>query len=178
MIKFILRFFKNFGIYLFVCLPLEIAGLVVIPIALLFGVEHVPKIYTSFHGDEPSSEGFNDNYFGWFYWLAIRNPLNYFQYAVLGYEETGHEFWKLEGVANVGNTDSPGFQLIEGYLSSSTTYLDTATYGYYWIKPYNFFGLRKCIRFRMGHKLSWGGTGSPVKQWVFTFSPFFTYEGN
>lgn len=109
----ILGIFKHTLIYLFIVLPLEILGSIILPFVLPFipkSQEHLPYLVRWFDNHEsyyPGQEGqhvdglagpkahrdkngltenssFIKLYWERYRWLALRNPLNYFQYKHLG----------------------------------------------------------------------------------------------
>jgi hypothetical protein len=97
---------------------------------------------------------------GRYYWLAIRNPLNYFGYKVLGYKASR----EIAG-SPIGDTGgkTPGF----------VHYEYDGVYEYYYIKKWS---ATKCLRFRLGWKLQGTKAGSWA-QWVLVLQPYKAYWG-
>ena len=180
MIKFLLRLIKNVSILLAIILPLEILGWIILaPIVyinqrLLIQNQSVklPKCFRWFDNADIYEE-FGRNpitYYkdvvpkGWlyrYYWLAFRNPLNYFGYAVLGYKA-------LTDIPSQPIGDSAG--KTAGWF---LTELETGQYEYYFIHKWND---THCFRFRLGHKLQDTKKGEYC-QWVMIFQPYRSYGG-
>ena len=214
------RIFLHTLIFFCVLTPLKLVGLLVLPWVLLFvprDREYLPKLFRWFDNQEyhyaidkldpeidglagdklyrsqrnlRDDSGFWKLWYERFIWLAIRNPVNYFQYAVLGlHVSAGYELlyhyttlpsdsWKLQ----VGNTKNMycGFARhdIRSYMKPKRDYWE-----YYWVKPYNLFGTRRCIRLRMGWKigniknLDDHFLQSKAVQFTYNLNPWKTFEG-
>src|SRR3982750_1965184 len=102
--KFICRLIKGLITLSLVILPLELVGILILyPVCRLRGPKPLPVFLNWFDNA--------DHYFGrdtsvyfagrdsgpyeMYYWLAIRNPLNYFGYSVLGVTLDGTESQEL-----------------------------------------------------------------------------------
>lgn len=102
-------------------------------------------------------------YWDWYYWLSIRNPLNYFGYKVLG-KRIYPGAWKI----HIGN------QMVDDRVISGFFYGEIQNvYTYYYVHKWN---STKCLRFRMGWKLTDNFDDNPV-QWVMTIQPWKDYNG-
>jgi hypothetical protein len=86
-------------------------------------------------------------------WLALRNPINYFQYDILG------AHIDIDDVVITKGDETNNYSEVE---TEACTY-----YEYYIAKPW-LFGF--IFRFRMGWKIT--STYRPIQQWVFTLNPF------
>lgn len=123
---------------------------------------------TTLWGNEKWGRGTNHFDFptkGWwqeFVWLALRNPAN--NLATIGFSIPQRPF-TLEGKADIGDKKAPGFYKI------------TSRFGweYYWIKPYNVFKSRRCIRIRIGWKIN--GNTEFTAPFVFVVHPWKKYRG-
>lgn len=187
MIKKIQRFIHGALLWLCVTTPLEIIGLLVLAVVLLFTKKdavQLPSIfglklfkiwdnyesYVMDHND-PDLDGLAgpdyyikgnyidlDSYWSRYLarlnWLGIRNPLNYFQYTVLGVKcEPGD-------IVVTINTEY-------GTESESTS----GAYEYYYVIPYSFWK-GKGLRVRIGWKIT--SKWKPIQQFAFVFNPFYT----
>jgi hypothetical protein len=175
MLKFLLRLIKHISILLFVLLPLEVFGwIVVLPVCFLSRKSSLPRVFRWFDNADIYPE-FNRNPITYlkdvipkgvlyrYYWLALRNPLNYFGYKILG--------WKSDRdiVASIiGDSANkrPGYDYIEVNDKGSH-------YEYYYIHKWN---STHCFRFRMGWKLQDTKVGDWV-QWVLVIQPYKSYSG-
>jgi len=175
---FLLRFLFNLTKLLVICLPLELIGLILVPIALLIPTYsyRLPTYLRWFDSadwytgrdteiiETISVEGFWTRY----YWLAIRNPLNYFGYKVLGHKVIDNTKGIQSGTPNIGDTIGH----VSGYQYNT---LDNI-YEYYLIYKWN---RSKCLRFRMGWKIS-NGPDNKINsyiQWVMVIQPYKDYTG-
>jgi hypothetical protein len=104
-----------------------------------------------------------------YYWLALRNPLNYFGYFVLGYAVT-QDLFDFNSNNNFEVGDSQGKHA--GFLYTELE----SIYEYYYIFKYS---STHCFRFRMGHKI--GRPDSNYKgsriQYVFAVQPWKSFSG-
>ena len=106
-----MKFIKHFLIFFFVKLPIQLLGIPILAVLLLFipkNVEYLPRLFRWWDNHERYTSGNkNDdglsgpdyirdkwrNPTGWmarFNWLALRNPANYFQYCILGKVKERH----------------------------------------------------------------------------------------
>ncbi len=179
MVKFILRLLKNVGLLVFILWPLELLGiLILLPIIALNqrqlsskGSIKLPVCFRWFDNADIYEE-FNRNSVTYlskvvpegvlyrYYWLAIRNPLNYFGYKVLGYKAT-----RAIAGSPIGddNGKTPGYVVYD---------VDNV-YEYYYIKKWS---ATKCLRFRLGWKLQNTKAGEWA-QWVLVLQPYKDYWG-
>lgn len=176
LIKFLYRLLHNIGSFVIIQAPLQLAGIVVLPvICLVYDIGHLPYVLRWFDSVDPyinrdTSVITAVNNKGWlakYNWLALRNPTNYFCYKHLGYQFTGDESYYIAGHMLVGDStgDIPGFVMIE---------LSTGIYEYRYVKR---IGKTACFYFRLGHKI--GNTNNPKDsycQHVFTIS-YRAYSG-
>lgn len=190
MLKFLGRLIYRLGILFLVSIPLQLIGIIILlPVCLYQGtsLKPLPKLLRWFDNADQFVGRNTDTYFdiyrsGWwnrYIWMAFRNPLNYFGYSILGYKVK-------DLVSDYGGNENysvgDGVENIEGFLNTEVSFGlwdEEEIYEYYYIKAYNFFGLRKCFRFRMGYKI-----GDPynikigdVIQSVMVIQPFMTYSG-
>ena len=177
---------KHILILLLVKLPLQILGLPILAIALLFvprDKEVLPKFLRWFdnyelHLRDDGDDGLSGPHYirskwkdptGWlarFNWLALRNPVNYFQYKVLGFKTEGDWAAKVEN-PNVG-THSYN---VRGVRKTELTNGDGKKYWEYYaviplLKSWHF-------RARLGYKI---GDITDLHddewvQWVFSVTP-------
>ncbi len=180
MLKFLFRLLKHSLILLCVLLPLEVVGwLVLLPVIyfnqhrLIYGGSiKLPKLFRWFDNADIYEE-FGRNpitYFKdvvpsgvWYryYWLAFRNPLNYFGYKVLG--------WKAD-------INIPGSAVGDSSGDHAGIFRIThipPVYEYYLIHKWS---ATKCLRFRLGWKLQNTKCGEWC-QWVLVFQPYRSYGG-
>lgn len=168
---FIYRLLKYVSIYLFILLPLELLGVLLGAIFFILKPDYIgplPKYlnwYNNYHEEYPDS--------GWklYYWLFIRNPLNNFQYTYFGIRCLPNTLILSIGKP-VGDGLREGYEYID-YSVATNTY----AFSYYYIKAYILFGKRKCVRFRLGHKLDEEVHPNKMYQWVLIFSPYTNYTG-
>lgn len=172
MLIFILRFIYNLLVYLLITLPLELIGIPLLAVTILFLPKeetHLPYLlrwYDTWDEDDGinGSKSYQSengiSYLSRFNWTALRNPLNTFQYSVLGIKAVEH-------TTNPVDIDATG-----GFVHNET---EAGYYEYYYVKPYKLFGTLRCFRFRMGWKLS-GRSHKDRLQWCFLISPFTSFE--
>lgn len=196
MLKFIYRFIKDFLIWLLCTLPLELLGLLILSVVLLFTKKEAVQLPTVFglhvfkwwdnyesyvlsHDHEfldglagPDYYLERENidlvnywprYFARLNWLGVRNPLNYFQYKVIGV---------VMDTRHVLVVQKPQFVDIDesgGSIHAQT--LSGTHYEYYYVIPYKFWKGR-ALRLRWGHKIT--SSYRLRQQFVFVINPFFT----
>lgn len=189
MIKFLARFIKHCIIFLALELPMQLIGMILLAIALPFCKSpQLPYILRWFDladfyvGRDPVTYLTQIVPKGWkerWYWIAWRNPCNYFAYKYLGIpantvltlnERSPSDPASYDLVGDA--TGKTGGLAYSEYKAGSRTY-----YEYYYVLPYTIFGARKCFRFRMGWKIGGEPTGEPIQQ-VFVISPIRDYRGN
>jgi len=197
--KFLARLLCHTFTFLFVCLPLMLAGTVI----LLFVCPFMPKdrirlpylvrwfdIVDDYIGRDTSviqkiyAGGWWDRYVycGW------RNSVNYFDYMFLGLRWDGRERYTrynpAESDIGDGFGQRTGLRYIsverEGHLctcSGQPHLINKHYFEYYFIYQYP-FAKKVCFRFRLGWKIkdriNLAGT---VSQWVFVISPWKRYDG-
>lgn len=164
-----------------ISLPLTIIGLVVLyPICKKYNISQFPKYFKWFDSvdsyisrdtsviERVNTEGVNKKY----YWVALRNPINYFSYIYLGFKWNNPTLKEYVGSPDVGDSskDHAGYKYIEIQQDSSIYY------EYYYVFKWSD---TKCLRFRMGYKI-----GDPLKnkngeyqEQVFVLQPYKTYKG-
>lgn len=189
MLKFCLRLIINLCKLLLLCIPLQIIGLVILPIGIKIAQNRENKQkdtdrdyklskYIRFFDnadlyiDRDKSTYIsiaNEGFWSRYYWLAIRNPLNYFGYLYLGHQVQSHLDDKTNGNFAVGDTKDKCPGLLYNELDN--------IYEYYYIKKWS---ENKCLRFRMGWKISQpilNPQGSYI-QWVMVIQPYKDYAGS
>lgn len=183
-IKFVLRFIKALFILFAITLPLEILGLVLVPLGLIFQRHYrLPTILKWFDNADVwlgrNSETYElvvntGSFLEKYHWLALRNPINYFGYAVLGVkQDTLRSRVQIEGDIRVGDgaENVPGFLYQEFYDFDNNKDI----YEYYYIHKWS---ATKCFRFRMGHKIGRTVLGDvSAIQYVFVIQPYKDYHG-
>jgi hypothetical protein len=189
------RIIKHLLIYLVVLTPLEIIGLIILFPVLLFVSKDsysLPKYLAWFDND--TLDGINGSYsfrkdmktraeddpsflrlaYARYVWIALRNPLNSFQYQKLGIPlmlqigPTRHL-----GDTNVGDMDYCGTEITEVDI------FDTKVRTYwelYTIIPYRvpFYKQPLCIRIRLGWKLT---SIRGIAQFALVFNPVMPFRG-
>ncbi len=135
--------------------------------------------------------------FARFNYIALRNPTNYFCYKYLSVkflrisafgcsrslqpdylDAMDPELAKVLLLQDIGDNGVSGLSEIE---IDGITIDDTAkhVWEYYRIYRYTIFGITKCVRIRIGWKLSEFSDENQGKwlQWVFVISPFHSFTG-
>ncbi len=112
--------------------------------------------------------------FARWYWLAIRNPINYFNYMYLGFymdSKATTDFSMSTNTRPIGDSSdcNPGLWITEISCKDGNYY--EYYYIYKWTSNY-------CFRFRMGWKIGQKGLTPGYVQDVFVISPFKSYNGN
>lgn len=177
---FLYRLLKHLMILFLISLPLQAVSLVVVPIILLKIKDSIrfPYFFKWFDsadiwfGRDTSTyesiikEGFLKRW----YWLSLRNPLNYFGYKVLGKQVLASYLPNVPTLIGDSKGKTVGFMYQEMNLG------DTIGYEYYWIYKWN---ETHCLRFRLGYKI-----GNPAEnpfnsyiEQVFVFQPYKSYTG-
>lgn len=194
---FILRLIKHLAIQLLLLWPLQLIGaILLIPYIFLTSAPkpgapledfRLPAWLRWFDNADiyPQSGRDSSTYrkvasgpkYGRYTWLAWRNPINYFSYFYLGIEPCIHvnliEHRTTQPTPIGDGIDHHGGHMYVFYLMDGQP-----AYEYYSVIPYTLFGMRLCVRFRMGHKF--GGPDQARGEWVqevFVFNPVQPYEG-
>ena len=181
---FLSRLFIHLSVFLFVLLPLMIAGAIILPFVLPFMAKdnYYLPFWLRWFDNVDGYVGRDTSVYhmicdmGWwarYKWLAWRNPINYFDYRALGLFWKGREVYTFYNPANdnVGDGTRPGFRHIE-IEKDGVNYFE-----YYLIYRYP-FAQKYCCRFRMGWKI--GNNKNPphsISQWVLVFNPCHPYTG-
>ena len=186
MLKFIYRLIKHLGILLFISLPLELAGIfilsIVVPYVSLKGQEKLPRAFKWFDSFDLYSDRDRSVYrsiiaqgpFKQYCWLALRNPLNYFGYVVLGFKfNRGELYYYGQGDINVGDSAGKGPGLLIMELRNRTTET-TEAYEYYFIHRWS---ATKCFRFRLGYKIGLSNQDGMYIQQVLVCQLYKSYSG-
>ncbi len=199
-LKFTGRLIKHVGLLLGVLLPLEIIGWVILLPILLVVKDNLrlPVIFKWFDNADLWVGRNTETYEGivkqgtWarYVWLAWRNPINYFGYAVMGYTVPAEGMPPVSeqiGVPGIGDHSKPGFYYIEltwiekhlifNPLSvlntNSLTEVEVAKriYEYYYVHQWS---ADRCLRFRMGHKIGAIERNKPgsTMQYVSVIQPY------
>ncbi len=208
---FIYRVLIHFSIFLFISLPLQLLGaIVLIPVVPFYDIGKLPFLFRWFDSvdtytnrdlwtinlingggwiDDPITP--SGTYSGHqllinkYVWLAWRNPINYFSYKVLGIQVQGEVITTLNNLyplipvplnesIEIGDTEGnyPGIQSVEMAINNKTYY------EYYMACPYTIFGATRCIRIRIGYKLTdFVLVNGALIEEVFVISPFHSYSG-
>lgn len=188
--KFLIRLLINIVKFLFIALPLQLIGMIILAIYLPLNPKcrKLPDILAWFDGADQyvgrDTSVYDQVMAGELFlkwnWLAWRNPINYFGYKYLGFElrhpYVSTEYYRSpQGYQDIGNShgDIPGIYY-EEITTESGVY-----YEYYYVHKYTMPLLKgKCFRFRMGWKL---GQNLDMKegyvQEAFVISPFMSYSG-
>tara|TARA_R110002126_G_scaffold13516_1_gene58506 strand:+ start:268 stop:879 length:612 start_codon:yes stop_codon:yes gene_type:complete len=198
-----MKFIKHILVFFFVKFPLQIIGIPILAVLLLFipeDREYLPKKFRWWDNHERYTEGnIGDdslsgsshirnewsNPTGWlarFYWLALRNPVNYFQYNILGRVKKSPytlDVQRVRGFSFPSNKTNPKKWLqvgtheynTRGWYYQEVTNGDDKLWEFYVIYP---LFKKWHFRFRAGWKL--GGFYSNKKQgdaiqWVFSMTP-------
>ncbi len=178
---FILRLLKHIGILLFVSIPLQLIGIILLAIYLPIHFQLIKRglrssvklpIFLRWYDNADQYIGrdtstylqvFGSGLYNLYCWLAFRNPLNYFGYKVLGLqildENTSGTEHQTLGVSDLDQATlgalsvGDGYGDIDGFRFTEITTSGRTYYEYYWIKKFSFKGLLYCIRFRLGYKI-------------------------
>ena len=169
-----LTIIRSLVVWILLCLPMMLLGILLLPIVLLFiprDVENLPRFLRWFDnysgvvrkypaGDGLSGgpiyrtvravEGHTNLFWERYYWLALRNPINYFSCVVLGVTTEGleqiNENVKVYGDPDVGDQSKSGCNITTWSVGSKDLIC------FYYVKAYTLFGKDLCIRIRMGYK--------------------------
>ncbi len=179
LLKFGLRLIICLCKLLFICIPLEILGWLVLLPACYFSKSSKLPWYLKWYDNADIYIGRDASTYmavvdlGWkvrYQWLAFRNPLNYFGYVVLGMRITDKV---LVSSGNMKYTVGDSFGKVPGFLWTETT---EGYYEYYYIHKWS---EELCFRFRMGHKIGQPESNSigSSAQWVMAIQPLKSYSG-
>lgn len=169
----------TFLLWLVVLLPLTLLGIPILAVAILFMPPVMVGLPKSIKWFDNWGKEYPAGYWARFTWMALRNPVNYFQYSVLGMPTTGTLVQTMTN-KNYFVSDKGHGGLLEQEVKCQET--GKTYYEVYYVKPYMVFGRKLAIRARIGHKI---GTHMidpyaslpPVIQWVFSINPFQPYTG-
>lgn len=181
---------KHFLTLLFIKLPVQLAGIPILAVLLLFvpkDREYLPKLFRWWDNHERYFEGNKSDdglsgpdYIrntwaqpcGWlarFTWLALRNPANYFQYQVLGrIRHAQYDIIKAEGDLNVGTHEWN----TRGYYYQEVLNGREKLWELYIVYPlYRQWHFRLRAGWKVGGAFSKREPGDSL-QWVFAITPF------
>lgn len=179
-IKFMSRFAYQLGSFLLISLPLTLIGIVILyPFMKNAVIGHFPAYLRWFDsadtyvGRDVTTITLKNNESQWnkYWWVAIRNPINYFTYKYLSFDWKDVTILRL-GNFNVGDSRNkvPGICYTEVF-SDGDVY-----YEYYVIVKFN---ENWCFRFRMGYKIGDPETNAlgTIQQQVLVLQPVKSYTG-
>lgn len=176
---FLYRLLKHLVIFI-VTLPITIFGCIALGCVLPITKTYVPLWLRWFDCADPYvgrntetiqrvvSEGWKS----YWYFIGVRNPLNYFSYKYLGVDTTGCTV--VSNDPEVGDNKAPGLQYTE--LLDKDHSVKAYEYYYIWVYIVPLTTIKKCIRLRLGYKLNGLGAGT-IAQEVLVVSPFHSYTG-
>ena len=180
LIKCVTGLAKHLLVFVFVVLPLILIGIPVLAIVLLFVKRDAVRLPSAFkwwdnhdsYGkpeknppDGLSGNPTKNDWWSRFYWLALRNPLNYFQYRKLGFQHpipVAHQYYN-NGIAYPDGVVQDLF-MHKRYKINGKDYFEI-----FYIKT---FGSSRYLRLRIGWKIEQFNYMSPDRQWVFSLTPF------
>ncbi len=180
-IKFGYRLITRLIIFLVICVPVMLLGMIVLlPYLPFSNSKQLPYLLRWFDcadfyvgRDTGTYEGVVA--LGWwarYTWLAFRNPMNYFDYQYLGLHiSTPIEYIRYNPEEDlIDNKNKEGLRYVEIVNGDGKTY-----YEYFYIKK---LSATKCFRFRMGWKIKDKDQyDGKVIQWCFVISPYYSYTG-
>lgn len=185
---FLYRFLINLSKLVLLCLPLEILGWLLLLPACFFSKSSKLPVYLRYfdnadlYVDRDASvymQVIDSGWFNRYYWLAFRNPINYFGYKVLGVGPLEYQPILSTITTAVNNQyqvgDSQGKHA--GYLYQECLINNNSYYEYYFIYKYS---ANYCFRFRMGHKIG-EPASNPVGSYIqfcFIIQPYKSYTGD
>lgn len=184
LLKFFARFLKHLLIFVCVLIPLQIVSAVLLPFVLPFYRGPLPRALRwfdnadQFNGRDTSvyksviQQGIRYQY----YWLVLRNPLNYFGYFVLGLTINANFTQRIlhnapDGEVGDATNCVPGLFYTEVEMEGKTYY------EYYYIKTYTIGSTVRCLRVRIGHKFGDDVSYGQHTQFVGLISPWHSYSG-
>ncbi len=188
--KFTYRLLKGLSTLLFVLLPLEVLGWVLLlPVTYLQGtsLQPLPRFLRwydnadSFVGRDVSTYMgvYASGWFNRYSWLAFRNPLNYMGYLVLG---ANIESVKSKKISKIyASRLDPNIQIGDAHNKQPGLFYmelvdgnDKLYYEYYYIHQWS---ETTCLRFRLGHKLGQDEDCTGWSQFVIVLQPRKSYSG-
>lgn len=160
----LIRILVSFFIFAIICVPIIIISVPVVGVMLLTKWDGRSTIFgNSKWGRANNHFAYpTKNYWEEFIWLVYRNPVNNLMTNNLAVSQRAYI---LKGDAYIGDKQKGGFYTVKMGRA----------WEYYWIKPYTIFGIKKCIRVRIGWKI-YKNTNSTA-QFVFVPNPIMTYRG-
>jgi len=205
--KWIYRIIKQLLTLLIINIPLQLLGIPIVAIELLFHL-HDKRLNNCLdqrlllkwfdNGDEKDLiYGLNGDlgyqhtnnitvkstkweiYKARFIWLAIRNPLNYYKYRVIGVRTSklGRITYQKNYIQGIGN--NPLLEVSDWhYAGVRIIDLDKGGWEVYIVYKYP-FKQDRCLRIRMGYKLGHNrrDTTRLYTQWVCAIQPWKSYIG-
>lgn len=188
--RHLFRFICHSIVFLAVCLPLMLLGIIMVAIALLFVSDteyKFPRIFKWWDNADVwigrDSRAYQaicaQGKWARYQWLVFRNPMNYFDYQYLGLHWNGHEIYTHYNPKDddVGDDGRAGFRYIEVVqpCPCGCEYFHTY-YEYYWIYQYP-FAKNVCFRYRLGWKIANNkNEKGTTSQWVFVISPWKSFK--
>ncbi len=149
---FVYRLSINTLSFLLIQIPLQIIGILILyPVCRVYSIGAFPFALRWFDSADPYvnrdtsqiQQVNQQTTLQKYYWVAIRNPINYFAYRYLGFVFPQNTKYILYGNLDVGDStgDEPGYRYLE---------TDQGYYEYLYVKR---LGETKCFYFRMGWKV-------------------------
>lgn len=206
----ILKLIKHFLVWIFIVWPLHIIGIPLLAVVLLFipkNQEYLPRMLRWFDNHERyfndhsnidglagpdyyrakrnliATSGFFKLWYERWIWLAWRNPINYFFYAVLGAKHedmAGYQRLVLSEpeLVEIGTQpeDYAGTETVQFVIFDTDK--DTIKYSPYfmWRKVIPYKNNTRCIDLRIGWKFN-SEMDKDVYQWALVISPFEDFKG-
>ncbi len=162
------RIIITFAIYFLVQLPLSLIAWPCVAIALLtkwdgttyyFGNTKYPRSKVATHYAAPTGGA----YWKDLVWYAWRNPVYNLNAHIICAKM--RQPYLVAGNEEIGNAVAPGFYDI----------IMWGFWEYYWIKTYKVFGSKRCIRVRLGWKIS--KNSGDTAEYVCSINPWKKYTG-
>lgn len=192
MLLFMIRFLKHLFTLVFVNIPLQLLGALILLMYLPFSKSEKLPVWLKWVDNADIWVGRDpytyllvcrDGWWARYCWLAWRNPLNYFGYVVQGADikevlstksvtvySGDVDITKPRQLPQIGDSHSKA----PGFFHREVETLDGNLYEYYYIHRWS---ATKCFRFRMGYKLGQDADCKGPTQAVFVIQPWKSYTG-
>lgn len=164
--KIFIKVLISFLIWIFICVPVILISPFIVGVLLLTKWDGRSTIFGNRrHGRGNNHFSFpTKGYFQEFNWLVLRNPVSNLCFETLAVKQKSYDI-ECFPRCDIGDKNYPGY-----YIAQMGLFWE-----FHYIKTYNIFGFRKCVRLRAGWRIK--DNDKELSSFTFQFNPIKTYRG-